>query len=69
MKMKKVKTYKGFVITKNQSNEYQVFTKEEWSYGDGYRTAEFDCCSEKECIENIDSYNCDVRKIKVIRRK
>lgn len=55
-KMKKVRQRKGFVIAKNEFNEYQVFTKEEWSQGEGRRYAEFDCCNEQECIDNINSY-------------
>lgn len=53
--MKKVKMYKGYVIAVNkEGTQYQVFTKEEWSYGEGFRYPEFDdCASIKEAIENI----------------
>ena len=54
--MKRIMTYKGFVIAKNEAGEYQMFTLEEWSLGEGYRTAEFDCCSVEECMENAVSY-------------
>lgn len=62
MVLKKVKVMRGFVIAKNvgmkdlsESNFY-VFAKEEWSYGEGYRTAEFECESLNECVDNIRSY-------------
>lgn len=59
--MKKVKVYKGYVIAesnekerKNGVSDYQVYTKEEWEYGEGLRYPEFDdCCSIQECMNNI----------------
>ncbi len=54
--MKKVTTYKGFVIAKVSENEFHMFTLEEWSYGEGLRTPEFECCSIEECKENARSY-------------
>jgi hypothetical protein len=54
--MRRLKTYKGFVIAKNIADEYFVYTQEEWDAGEGYRTAEFFCCSKEECVENIDSW-------------
>jgi hypothetical protein len=60
--MKKVKVYKGFVIAESNEREreegvpdYQVFTKEEWEYGEGLRYPEYDDCGTvKECMECID---------------
>lgn len=55
--MKKVKTYKGFVIAKDQNGEYFVFSTDEWAYGEGLRTAEFECGTDiQEAIDNINSY-------------
>jgi hypothetical protein len=53
--MKKVRTYKDFVIAIN-GVEYFVFTKEEYSFGEGYRSPEFECGSVQECMDNINSY-------------
>lgn len=53
--MKKIKMYKGFVIAR-EGAEWFVFTAEEWSYGSGMRTPEFECQSLKECEDNIESY-------------
>ncbi|MHB9148334.1 MAG: hypothetical protein ACYC2U_08240 [Candidatus Amoebophilus sp.] len=54
-KFKKVKVYKGWVIATN-GEEYHVFSVDEWGYGEGFRTAEFECGSVMECKANIDSY-------------
>ena len=40
--MKKVKTIKQMVIAQDKNGSYAVFTKEEWSQGQGYRYPEFD---------------------------
>lgn len=63
MKLKKIKTHKGWIIAENVKPEdeyeskYQVFKKDEWEMGEGCRYAEFDDCgSIQECIDNIDSY-------------
>ena len=41
--MKKIKTVKGMVIAQDKdTQEYAVFTKDEWSYGEGCRYPEFD---------------------------
>lgn len=55
-KLKKVKTYKGFIIAEDHEKRYQLYTKEEWSYGSGMRYAEHDVCSIKEGCEWIDDY-------------
>jgi hypothetical protein len=56
--MKKIRTYKGFVIAYDKETaSYQVFTKDEWAYGKGYRTAEWEgCTSLAEAMQWIDSY-------------
>lgn len=54
--MKKMKTHKGFVIAYGQDNFYHVFTKEEWSYGEGFRYEEWEAGSIREAIDFIDSY-------------
>ena len=53
--MEKVKTYKNHIIAVNpEGSQWQVFTKEEWSMGEGCRYPEFDDCgSLKEAIETI----------------
>ena len=53
--MKKVSTYKGFTIA-IEGGTYYLFTKEEWSYGRGYRTAEWEAGSMEEARNFIDSY-------------
>jgi hypothetical protein len=54
--MKKVKQYKGFIIALDQESRYQLFTKDEWSYGKGMRYAEHDTCTLDEAKEFIDCY-------------
>jgi hypothetical protein len=62
MKLKKVKSMKGFVIAENVKPEefeprYQVFTQDEWSQGEGFRYAEFDDVSSiEEAIELVKNY-------------
>ena len=55
--MKKIKQYKNYVIAYDKdSNNYCLFTKEEWSYGEGMRYPEWDSCgSVAECEEFIDN--------------
>lgn len=58
------KQYKGFVIAETTVNTYhnpsnykfQLYTKDEWSYGYGYRTPEWECDNLKEAKEFIDCY-------------
>lgn len=52
----KVKQYKGFKIVMNHEERYDIFTKEEYSYGKGYRSAEHDAGSIEEAMEYIDCY-------------
>lgn len=56
--VQKVRSYKGMVIAyDSEGDRYQVFTADEWSYGEGYRTAEFDDCGTiQHAREEIDSY-------------
>lgn len=53
--MKKIKQYKGFVIAQDKEF-YHVFTKDEWSYGEGFRYPEIEAGSVKEAEDFIDSY-------------
>lgn len=53
--MKKIKSYKGFVIALEGDN-YHIFTKDEWSYGKGLRYAEHEAGNIQEAIDFIDSY-------------
>lgn len=54
--MKKVKQYKGFVIALGRDDMYHVFTKEEYSYGEGCRYPEHEAGSIEEAKDFIDSY-------------
>lgn len=55
--MKKVKQYKGFVIAYSTDDKaYHIFTKEEWSYGKGYRYEEHETGSIEEAIDFIENY-------------
>lgn len=40
--MKKIKQLNGMVIAQDKAGDYAVFTKDEWSQGEGYRYPEFD---------------------------
>lgn len=54
--MKKIRQYKGFVIAEDSEKRYQLFLKDEWSMGKGYRYAEHDTCTINEALEFIDDY-------------
>lgn len=54
--MKKKQTYKGFVIQEDGEGRYNLYTKEEWSQGNGYRYPEHDTCTIEEAKEFIDDY-------------
>jgi hypothetical protein len=54
--LKRIKTYKGFVIATTNKGDYLLFTKEEWSYGAGYRYPEWEAGNLQEAIDFIDSY-------------
>lgn len=54
--MKKVKVVNGLVIARwfNKSDAasgYQIFTKEEYAYGQGYRSQEWETSTLEEAIE------------------
>lgn len=56
-----VTRYKGFVIAYEKSTvgdwyQYNCYTKDEWSYGKGYRTIEIEADSIEEAKGAIDSY-------------
>lgn len=59
--MKKVKDMNGYVIAELNSKErqelntnYQVFTKDEWKYGEGCRYPEYDDCETlQQAIELV----------------
>ena len=53
--MKKVKSIRGFVIAVNKdATQWQVFTKDEYIMGEGFRNAEHDDCgSLQEALDNI----------------
>lgn len=57
LKQKKVMAKAGFIISVNEAEEWHVYRKEEWSYGEGMRYPEFECGSLKECYDNITSCN------------
>lgn len=40
--MNKTFKYKGFVCYWNKEERYELYSKEEWGYGKGYRTPEQD---------------------------
>jgi len=61
--MKKVKTLKNFVIAETNEkerqegqSEYIIFTKEEYSFGEGCRYPEHETGSIKEAEEFINNY-------------
>ena len=49
--------YKGFRIVELPDGRYEIYTKEEWILGKGYRYPEHDTCSIEEAREFIDDYN------------
>lgn len=57
----KVITYKGFKIKEGKDEItdnpiFNIYTEEEWSYGSGLRSSEWEAGSLKEAKEFIDSY-------------
>ncbi len=60
-KVKQYKAYKGFIIAESEdavpgAYKFEVYTKDEWAMGSGYRTAEWEADNMKECKEFIDCY-------------
>lgn len=61
MKPKKVTSRKGMKIqhtTCSATNEplFKVYTKEEWSYGEGFRCCEWEATSIEEAHQFIDGF-------------
>jgi hypothetical protein len=48
--------YKGFIILQTEVGLFEVYTKEEFAYGKGYRYPEIECCTINEAKEFIDCY-------------
>lgn len=55
MSKSNVTTYKGFKI-KQVENGFEVYTAEEWSYGEGFRYPEWEAGNMQEAKDFIDSY-------------
>lgn len=59
MSKTKVTQYKNFKIQEvkgDTQTEFHVYTNEEWSYGKGFRYAEWEAGTIEEAKEFIDSY-------------
>lgn len=61
--MKKVKVYKGFIIAEPNAKEqaegkdcFEIYFKDEWEMGQGFRNSEWEAGSIKECTDFIDCY-------------
>jgi hypothetical protein len=55
--MKKVITYKNFIIAIDKNKNHIIFTKEEWSYGKGLRYPEHEAGTNiQEAKDFIDTY-------------
>lgn len=55
MKLKTVK-YKGFTIQEDGQGRYNLYIKEEWEMGKGFRYAEHDTCTIAEAKEFINDW-------------
>ncbi|WP_168121910.1 hypothetical protein [Paenibacillus sp. HB172176] len=58
--MAKVVTYRGFKIESLIDDGHEIFriyTEEEWGYGEGLRSYEWDACTYQEAKDFIDSYD------------
>jgi hypothetical protein len=53
---KVVTTYKGFKIQQTDVNMFLLFTKDEWSNGEGYRYPEWEAGTIQEAKQFIDCY-------------
>lgn len=47
--------YRGYVVAPSEDGTYDIYTREEWSYGKGYRYPEWNVGSPQEAKEFIDS--------------
>jgi hypothetical protein len=54
-KMKRIKQHKGHVIALDKEGRYQIFTKEEYAYGEGMRYPEWDAGSVEEAVQWIEA--------------
>ena len=55
--MKKVKQYKGFIIAESREDDMlHIFTKDEWSMGEGFRYEEHEAGDMQEAKDFINSY-------------
>ncbi|KTS84452.1 hypothetical protein NS115_03745 [Paenibacillus jamilae] len=59
--MSKLRSYKGFKIKETIEDStgdalFMIYTAEEYSYGEGLRTAEWEAGSLEEAKQFIDSY-------------
>jgi hypothetical protein len=52
----KITKYKGFVIVQTEQDMFILYTADEYSYGRGYRTAEWETSSLTEAKEFINAY-------------
>lgn len=53
--MKKIKTYKGYIIAVDVDGMHYVYTSEEYAYGKGFRSYEWEAVTVEECISFIDT--------------
>lgn len=53
----KVINYKGFKIQETNENMFYIFTLDEWAYGNGLRSYEWEAGTIEEAREFIDGYN------------
>lgn len=54
--MKKVDSYKDFVIAQDAEKLFHIFSADEWAYGEGCRYPEHEASSIQEAKDFIDSY-------------
>lgn len=52
----KTEKHKGFTLGYKSENEIEIYTKEEWSQGRGYRYPEHEAGTKEEAIDFIESY-------------
>lgn len=55
---RKIKCYKGYVIAFAEGEEikWRMYTKDEWDYGKGLRSFEWEADSMREIMDFIDNY-------------
>lgn len=52
----RITRYKGFVIVEEGKDTFKLYTKDEYRYGKGFRTEEWETSSLTEAKEFIDCY-------------